>query len=139
MTLSLSVFLAVGAVCALAFVLVKIRKGQIQTADAVFWFLLAAAFVVLAIFPRIAYWCSELLGVESPANFIFLCVVAILFVKVLLQSVEIARVKSKLASLTQEVALREHDQDSMASQEAYPIAEGIAQEAPPWESNEAEE
>ncbi len=111
MALPLSVFLAVGAASALAFVLAKIRKGQVQTADAVFWFLFAAALVLLALFPAIAFWCADALGIESPANFIFLCVVAILFVKVLLQSVEIARLKGRLAALVQEVALRESEED----------------------------
>lgn len=105
MSLALSLFLLAGALAALAFVLVKIRKGQIQTADAVFWFILAACFVVLAAFPRIAFWCADLLGVESPANFIFLCVMGILFVKVLLQSVQIAGLKAKVTALAQQMAL----------------------------------
>lgn len=110
MSLTLLAFLAVGAAAALAFVLVKIRKGQVQTADAVFWFLFAVALVVLAIFPSIAFWCAGVLGIESPANFIFLCVVGVLFIKVLLQSAEIARIKGKLVQLTQEVALCEHEE-----------------------------
>ncbi len=105
----LSLFLAVGAILALVFVLLKIRKSQIQTADAVFWFLLAAALVVMAIFPQIAFWCAGVLGIESPANFIFLCAVAILFIKVLLQSAEIAKLKGKLIQLAQETALRDQD------------------------------
>lgn len=109
MPVTLSVFLVFGAVLALAFVLYKIRKGQVQTADAVFWFLLAAILVLLAVFPQIAFWCADALGIESPANFIFLCMVGVLFAKLLLQSVEIARLKAKLTQLVQEVALREVD------------------------------
>lgn len=105
MPIALSFFLASGSILALIFVLVKIRKRQIQTADAVFWFLLALVFVVLALFPRIAFFLAGALGVESPANFIFLCVLAVLFVKVLLQSVEVARLRTRLSQLAQSVAL----------------------------------
>lgn len=106
MPIVLSVFLAFGSLLSLGFVLLKIRKKQIQTADAVFWFLLALVFVVLALFPQIAFLLSDFLGIESPANFIFLCALAVLFIKVLLQSVEISKLRTRLSQLTQEVALR---------------------------------
>lgn len=107
----LFVFLASAAVVALLFVVLKIRKGQVQTSDAVFWFFFATCLVVLAVFPQIAYWCAGLLGIESPANFIFLCVVGILFVKVLMQSVEIARLKDRVNQLAQNIALSETSEE----------------------------
>lgn len=105
MSLSLRIFLIVAAVLTLAFVLRKIRKSQIRTSDAIFWFFFVLCLVVLAVFPDIAFWCSDVLGVESPANFIFLAIVAILLIKEFSASVEIAKLKVKLMQLTEDEAL----------------------------------
>lgn len=107
MGLGLRLVLIAGAILLLAFVLHKIRKSQLQTSDAVFWFVLAGCLVVLAVFPQIAYGLSDLLGVMSPANLIFLAVVAVLLVKQLMDSVQLARLRSRLTELTQEEALRQ--------------------------------
>ncbi len=112
MALSLRVFLIVAALLTLVFVLRKIRKSQIKTADAIFWFFFVLCLAVLAVFPQIAFWCADLLGVESPANFIFLCIVAILLMKEFSASLEIAKLKAKLSQLVQDEALSENERRS---------------------------
>lgn len=107
MGVGLRVTLILGAIALLGFVLNKIRRSQLQTSDAVFWFVLAGCLVVLAVVPQIAYWLSDVLGVLSTANLIFLVVVAVLLVKLLTGSVELARLRSRLTELTQEEALRQ--------------------------------
>lgn len=107
MGVGLRVTLILGAIALLGFVLNKIRRSQLQTSDAVFWFVLAGCLVVLAVVPQIAYWLSDVLGVLSTANLIFLVVVAVLLVKLLADSVELARLRSRLTELTQEEALRQ--------------------------------
>lgn len=84
------IVLIVGAVLALAYVVVKIRHNQLTTADAVFWFLFALALIVMAVFPQIVYACSAALGFESPSNFVFLCMLAIVIFRQLTVSVELA-------------------------------------------------
>ena len=99
------VVLIVGALCALAYVVVKIRHNQLATSDAVFWFLFALALIVMAVFPQVVYSLSSLLGFESPSNFVFLCVLAVVIFRQLSSSVENARLRSKIAQLTQVIAL----------------------------------
>lgn len=111
MGVGLRAVLILGAIALLGFVLNKIRKSQLQTSDAVFWFVLAGCLVVLAVVPQIAYWLSDMLGVLSTANLIFLAVVAVLLVKLLMDSVELARLRSRLIELTQEEALRQAESD----------------------------
>lgn len=107
----LDIFLIVGAVATLAFVGVNIRKSQIKTSDAVFWFVFVLCLLVLALFPQIAFALSDLLGFQSPSNFVFLVIVAILLIKEFTASVEIAKLKSKVTNLVQEVALTEQGRD----------------------------
>lgn len=115
MPFNLRIALIIAALLTLVFVLRKIRKSQIRTADGIFWFFLVLCLVVLAVFPSIAFWCSGLLGVESPANFIFLVIVAILLIKEFAASVEIAKLKVKLSQLTQDEALERNATDNIAS------------------------
>lgn len=105
----LDIFLIVGAVATLVFVGVNIRKSQIKTSDAVFWFAFVFCLLALALFPQIAFALSDLLGFQSPSNFVFLVIVAILLIKEFTASVEIAKLKSKVTNLVQEVALTEQE------------------------------
>lgn len=107
MNLTLRLLLVVCAALAVALMLRKIRKGQMAIADATFWFLFGLSLLVLAIFPQIAYFFSNLFNVESPSNFVFLYVIAVLFVKVFSLSAQVSQLRSKQAFLTQEVALEE--------------------------------
>lgn len=103
------ILLIVGAICMLGFVLSKIRKSQLETNDSVFWFIFAGCLVVISIFPQIIYWLCSLIGIESPANLVFLLVFVILIIRLLTSSVETARLKNKLERLAQSVALSENE------------------------------
>ena len=105
----LRIFLVIIAFVMLVFVLRKIKKSEMQSDDSVFWFLFAASFVVLAVFPQIAFFFANLLGIESPADFIFLYAMGILLIKVFSLSTKIAHLRLKLNALVQEIALREKD------------------------------
>ena len=86
-----AILLVIGAVCVFAYILRKIRKSEIKIADSTFWFLFAASLVLLAIFPQIAYFFSDLLQVQSPSNFVFLYVIAVLVIREFLTTVEISK------------------------------------------------
>ena len=103
----LRLFLLLCAVASLVMALRKIRKSKIQVADALFWFFFAGSFVVLAAFPQIAYAVSGLLGFDSPSNFIFLYVIAVLVMREFSLTLQVARLRAKLNGLVQEIALRE--------------------------------
>lgn len=105
------IFLILGAILALGYVVVKIRHNQLATTDAVFWFLLALVLIVMAVFPQLVFLLANALGFESPANFVFLCLVCVIIYRQLLASVEIARLRTKLVQLTQFVALANTDDE----------------------------
>ena len=111
MTIELRILLIFGALLTLYFVLTRIRKAAIRTSDAVFWFVFAGCLVILAVFPQIIFFFSNLLGVQSPANLVFLVIVAILLVKEFTSTVEIAKLKDKVSVLTQLIALDNKDLD----------------------------
>ena len=114
------IVLIAGAILALIYVVVKIRHNQLATSDAVFWFLLALVLIVMALFPQLVYLFSW--GFESPANFVFLCMLAIVIFRQLTVSVENARLRNKIVQLTQTMALSrtcDSIEESIARQEEF--------------------
>lgn len=109
--------LIIGALCVFVFVLYKIRRSEIKVADSTFWFLFAFSFVLLAVFPQIAYFCSDLLNIASPANFVYLYVIAVLFLHSFFVTVELSKLRAKLTSLVQEEALEEAEKGGTAAED----------------------
>ena len=109
MSINYRIVLVLGAIIGFIFVLRKLKKTEMSIANSVFWLLFAAALVVAAVFPSVVFFFSNLLGIESPSNFIFLCVIAFLFIRCFTLTVEVSNLKERLDVLAQEVALRDHE------------------------------
>lgn len=118
MTLAFRLLLILGALVIFVAMMRKIRKSEVKISDSVFWLLFVASLVVLAIFPEISFFFSNLLGIESPANLMFLYVIAVLLVREFVSTAEISRLRSKLTTLTQELALDELKGKEEADREA---------------------
>ena len=110
--LYLRALLVIGAVCSLFVVGRQVGKKKILVEDAVFWVVLAAVFVLLAIFPDLAINIAHVLGFMSASNFIYLCVIVLLLWKVFVNSAEISRLKNKVNELAQEISLERHENSS---------------------------
>ena len=102
------VVLIFGAFVVFLFVLRKLKKTEMSIANSVFWLLFVASLLVFAVFPHIAYFFSDVLGIESPSNFIFLYVIALLLIKCFTLTVETSKLGEKINVLSQEVALKEN-------------------------------
>ena len=109
MNMVLRLFLVVAAGAVLALVVRKVRKSEMQAGDSVFWVLFAGSFVVLALFPQVAFFFSSLLGFSSPSNFIFLYTIGVLMLQCFQLTAKVAHQRMKVNRLIQELALREHD------------------------------
>ena len=111
MSLVLRGLLLAGAVWMAAYILRKIRKAQMQIDDALFWIITAFVFVLLGIFPEIAVKAAGIIGVQSPANLVFLIVIALLFFKLFALTRKVSVLEHKLRFFAQTYAIREHDEN----------------------------
>ena len=89
----------------LCFVIKKVRKSQMQIGDTVFWVCFAVFLFTLSIFPVLATYAANLLGVDAPVNFIFLTVIFVLLIKLFRLSIQLSLMESKLIELVQHIAL----------------------------------
>lgn len=111
MSLGLRFFLLTCAFLVLVFVIRKIKKSEFEIMDSVFWLLFIAILLLLAAFPDIAYKLSAVLGFDSPSNFVFLCVIAILIIRLFSLNAKVAHLCAKTNRLIQELALQGKDSD----------------------------
>lgn len=109
MSILFRILLIAGALLSFAFILTKIRKSEIKIADSTFWFLFALGVVILAVFPQVAYVFCNILGIESPVNFVYLAIISILVIRHFMTTVEIAHLRSRLTTLVQEEGLSRHE------------------------------
>lgn len=108
MSLTLRILLLIAAILTAAWILRKISKLKVKMQDAIFWIVFAGVLCVLAIFPEICYWMTDLFGIMSPANLIFLVVIFLLMEKVFTLSIIVSQLEDKIETLSAELALRNH-------------------------------
>ena len=106
MSLLFSATLLVGALLTFWFVLRKIRKAEVTIADSTFWFLFALSLVLMGVFREIPFFFANVFDIESPANFVFVYVIAVLVMRDFSNTTKIAMLRKKIEGLIQEVALR---------------------------------
>jgi len=105
MNILLRIILSVVSVIVLFFVLKKIRKSQVHIENTIFWILFMFGLVIISIFPGIAVFFSNLIGIESPANFIFLCIIFLLLLKLFNLSLQLSKLQYQIQQLSQIIAL----------------------------------
>jgi len=105
MSILLRILLSFVSIIVLFFVLRKIRKSQVHIESTIFWVLFMSGLVIVSIFPGIAVFFSNLIGIESPANFIFLCIIFLLLLKLFNLSLQLSRLQYQIQKLSQILAL----------------------------------
>lgn len=99
--------LLVGALLTFWFVLRKIRKAEVTIADSTFWFLFALSLVLMGVFREIPFFFADIFDIESPVNFVFMYVIAVLVLREFYTTVEVSQLRAKIRNLVQNEALAE--------------------------------
>lgn len=108
---SLRVLLIISAVLTLAYFLQKIRKNRLQIEYAIFWSLFSAGLLLLAAFPELVGWAANLVGIESPANLVYLSVIFVLMLRLFSITAKLSKMDTQITRLTQHIAIMEKNQN----------------------------
>lgn len=111
MNTTLRIVLIVISALVLLYTIRKIRKSQLNIDDSVYWIGFAVILLVMSIFPIIPTFFSELLGIASPVNFVYLLVIALIMFKLFQIAIELSITKRRLNHLIQRIAILNHDVD----------------------------
>ena len=107
MSWAMRVLLIIGSVITAFYVLKKIRRSRMRTEDSLFWLFFALILVILGVFPGIAIGVSEWIGVQSPANLVFLVVIFLLIVRVFMMDQQLSKLRQQVTNTMQRVAIDE--------------------------------
>ena len=101
----LRVLLTSGSLVTMIFILTRIRASKVQIKDSVFWILFSALLFLMSLFPTALFRLSNLLGIESPTNLVFLVVLFVLITHQFVLSIKLSRLEANQRILTQDIAL----------------------------------
>lgn len=113
MPVTLRVVLLLASVATVTWILYKIRRLKVKMEDTIFWIFFAGVLFILGLSPEIAYKLAGLVGIVTPANFVFFLMIIILFEKVFTLSVIVSQLEEKITILSSEIALRSHEKEEM--------------------------
>ncbi len=134
MSFLFSTTLLVGALVSFYLILRKIRHAEVTIADSTFWFLFALSLVLMGVFRQIPFFFADLFGIESPANFVFVYVIAVLVLREFYTTVKVSKLQAKVNALVQRSALDDAEaraKGAAGSQAADGRVAGVAGENAP--------
>ncbi len=105
MNRGLIIALIAACVVTAIFVFRKIKKSQFKIGDTLYWLFFSIFLLLMSIFPKVVYWVSDLIGFESPSNFIFVVIIFLLLIKIFLLDARVAKTEDKLTKLAQKYAI----------------------------------
>jgi len=91
------------------FVFWLLRRGSLQEKYAVLWLGVSGVALVLALFPGILRWVTDLLRVETPSNLLFFVTIVLLLLVAVQLSYELSRHEARIRRLAEEVALLQQE------------------------------
>lgn len=139
MSRTLRVLLLVVAIITVFWILMKIRKLKVKMEDAIFWIGFSVILLIMAIFPEVTYWLTDRLGMQSPANLIFLIMIFLLVEKIFTLSILVSQLEEKVTVLSAEVALRSHAAEERIEEERSGTGTAMAGDAGDNAAETAEE
>ena len=106
MSIGLRIALLSAAVLSALFIIHRIRRSKVRLQDTIFWIVTTLILTVMGAFPRVSFLAARALGIQSPANFVYLVMIALLFEKILTLSIYHSQSEEKYIELAAELALR---------------------------------
>lgn len=104
---------SIGTIC---FFLRKIQKAKVQIQDVLFWMLFSTILLVLCAFPEILSFFSVLLGVQSPANLLFLIIIFLLLIHQFNLTMKVSMLENKLYQLGRKIALEKAEKEILSEE-----------------------
>lgn len=108
MSIYLRIILVVISMLSMLNILKRVRKSKLQIEYSIFWIVFSILLILVAVFPQPMFVLAQILGIQSPANIVFLFVIFILLIKLFNMTIEVSQLQYKQQELVQKIALDEN-------------------------------
>lgn len=105
MTSSLHILLICGALSYFGFLMWKLIQSKDHANDMIFPMIVSVGFIIISVIPGMLRHLSNLFGVQSEVNTIFILAIAILYFFVINLQAKIVKKQNQIKKLAQELAL----------------------------------
>ena len=105
MSLCFRIILIFASLTSAIYVIRKIRKSQMRIGDSIYWIFFIALVVFLSMFPNVVLFLAKWIGIESPANLLFLLMIFLSIGKIFFLSIKNSQLEYKICVLTEEIAI----------------------------------
>lgn len=105
MTLVLRILLIAFSILTLIHMVRKIRESKLQIEYSIFWIGFALVLLFMSLFPGVVSFFTDLAGIQSPVNLVFLAIIFILIIKLFTMTVKISELENKTKELAQKIAV----------------------------------
>ena len=108
MSIYLRIILVVISMLSMLNILKRVRKSKLQIEYSIFWIVFSILLILVAVFPQPMFVLAQILGIQAPANMVFLFVIFILLIKLFNMTIEVSQLQYKQQELVQKIALDEN-------------------------------
>lgn len=108
MSIYLRIILVVISMLSMLNILKRVHKSKLQIEYSIFWIVFSILLILVAVFPQPMFVLAQILGIQSPANMVFLFVIFILLIKLFNMTIEVSQLQYKQQELVQKIALDEN-------------------------------
>lgn len=91
----------------LAVLVRNIQKKKLDLKYSLSWFGLIITLIIFDLFPELAQWMSEVIGVKVPSNFLLFSGMCLVLIVIYTQTAAISKLSDDVRSLTQRIGLLE--------------------------------
>lgn len=109
--MKLQIVLIIASLFTFIYVILRIKKHQLNIDDSIIWIIWSIVLLILSIFPGLPKYCSDLLGFESTSNFILTGFVFLIYIMVFFQNIKISELKEKNKKLIQKLSIEKKNQE----------------------------
>lgn len=94
-----------------------IKKYELQLKYALLWFVVVLVMIIVALFPGIAFFFTDIIGIQDPSNFVFLLGILSCLVIIFSLSISISTLSSKMRQMSQEIGLLKYQFKELQTRE----------------------
>jgi len=111
--ISLQIFAALMAAAMVGLILWLIRRDRLPISHSLWWLTVAVLIAVLGLFPGLLDRLAGSVGIAYPPSLLFVAAILTLFIKVLIEDLEVSNNRRRSLRLAQKVAILEQELDRL--------------------------
>lgn len=89
----------------LIYIIIMLRNKKIELKYTLAWLLAGLSLLIVAVFPSILRFLSDILNIVEPVNTLFLCIIFFMLLIIFTLTIALSRNASRVKTLTQEIGI----------------------------------